>query len=234
MSKGESPAERAKYVMDEREICFMLNEVFNEHKKQWVIVSAASSHMANDRDVFDYFEPCCQDIFLADGSVLASSGIGKCKINMFDEQNNRQIISLTGVLYVPNLDSNLISVKKITANGGTVTFKNEKCFIFKEKKCIGISYPHKNMYILKTNFEFVHKIIESGSLDLWHYFLRHRNIKDLNLIRNNNLAEGIKIFGGHIDSCKTCLKGKGHSRLSGVIWPFGKKRLTFPSNMCYT
>ena len=56
MSKGESPAERAKYVMDEREICFMLNEVSNEHKKQWVIDSAASSHMTNDRDVFDYWK----------------------------------------------------------------------------------------------------------------------------------------------------------------------------------
>ena len=76
--------------------------------KPWIANSGASDHMIGDILVFDEYKSCNENssVRIADGTHSSVAGISSVVIS--------KEIKLHSVLFVPNLDYNLLSISKLT------------------------------------------------------------------------------------------------------------------------
>lgn len=144
----------------------------------------------------------------------------KFKIQIVDWQNlllisaNFQNFKLNNVLYVPNLESNLLSVSALSKAGFEVNFKNDICVIYHENlkiseiKCLGGLY--KLQPKLYANF-VSNGNIQRECIHVWHQRFGHRNLVDLKSMIDGNHIKGVKIKSCKcVDSsiCGICCEGK--------------------------
>ena len=107
--------------------------------------------MCDDRNFFKTLNHKQKgQIILADGQKLSSAGIGDGFLYNNQNGGNCQKIKLLNVLYVPQLNGNLISVKKLTGRGLEVLFKNDTCHIMKENKIVAEATEVNGLYELNT------------------------------------------------------------------------------------
>jgi len=93
----------------------------------WCIDSGETSHINNDRSFFTKFSDTKpQRVMVANGQYMMSAGVGNGYINC-QVSDNVYTIPVSDVLYVPTLETNLLSVKKLTKQGHTVQFKGDIC-----------------------------------------------------------------------------------------------------------
>ena len=103
-----------------------LPTAFNAKKnntQSWIVDSGASNHMTGDSSVFHNYTPSFENntVRIADGTSSKVAGIGTVIIS--------KDITLNSVLFVPNLDCNLLSISKITRDLNCVTkFNSNICF----------------------------------------------------------------------------------------------------------
>ena len=179
----------------------------------WTVDSGASSHMTNDELFFEELNFDSNDmITTADGTSIKSKGKGHGYINCKVNDKIRKI-KVEDVLFIPELESNLLSVRKIINKGLKVEFKKDRCEIKDGEKILAIGLANDNsLYKLQTvNIKEENALFckENNSLDLWHRRCGHRNIKDIKDIEKFKLARGIQIKNKeHSDVCEICLKGK--------------------------
>jgi hypothetical protein len=105
--------------------CFKVSE--SDFKNSWYIDSGATSHMCSRRNFFtELDEQHKGQVAIANGQKLTTFGIGtgylKCK-----RDSQYKTIKVTDVLYVPQLEGNLLSVRKLTAKGLKLTFEHDSC-----------------------------------------------------------------------------------------------------------
>ena len=83
--------------------------------------------MAKDKNaLYDVDSTASIPISVADNSEIISEGVGKIDLRL----NNENIETATNVLYVPNLSTNLLSVKKMTEKGYSVVFDKKPCKVY--------------------------------------------------------------------------------------------------------
>ena len=76
----------------------------------WLIESGASCHMTPHKEWFcEYEKYKGGDVYLGDDSPASIIGCGRFKLKLKDGR----IITLPGVLHIPNLERNLISIGKM-------------------------------------------------------------------------------------------------------------------------
>lgn len=170
----------------------------------WVIDSGASIHMTSNRNFFNNLEKSSGKVFIADGRSLDAIGIGNGFIN-----GKYNKIHLRNVLYVPDLNGSLLSVKEIVKKGLLIEFKESKCFILNKNKVVAEGILKENLYILceATNNETYISQSCFGCVHLWHRRLGHRNITDIKKLEQ--LGAGICIEKcNDNDFCDTCAKSK--------------------------
>lgn len=133
-------------------IAFMVSN--KDDDNNWYIDSAATSNMANKMSLFTKFNPNCHEpVTLANGVKTSSKGIGEIEITCFNELGEPQKAVMKKVLFVPDLDSCLISVQKLTKRGYKVIFEKHICFIFRNDKIIATGNRYKNLYKLNCQFK---------------------------------------------------------------------------------
>ena len=89
----------------------------------WLIDSGASFHMTPHREWFPEYEKYNGNIFLGDDSPKKIMGRGRVKLLL----NYGRIRTLPGVMHIPGLARNLISVSKMADAGVKTTFEKDKC-----------------------------------------------------------------------------------------------------------
>ena len=109
-------------------------------------------------------------------------------------------ITLTGVLYVPNLSCNLISVSQLNDDSRTIIqFDSHICAIQDQtKELIGTGVRRDGLYY-SSKPEFVSTVEATSNLELWHRRLGHPSEKVVKLIphvKNNkdSLDKGCKVY----------------------------------------
>jgi len=111
----------------------------------WVIDSGASSHMTSKQELFssNHNSSSSLEVMLANGSSTQVVGLGTVSL--------RPSLSLSSVLYVPQLPSNLLSVNQLTKTlSCSVTFYPSYC-VFQDlqtKKMIGGGHERDGLYYL--------------------------------------------------------------------------------------
>lgn len=190
-------------------VCFKLTP--SSKKNSWYIDSAATCHMVCDEYFFEYLDrSSTETIFLADGTKIKSKGIGYGFIELEGENGNVQICKIDNALYVPEIDGNLLSVKKLTENNFIVIFKSNECVIKTESQVIARAKLRNNLYELNIiKKALLTKLPTKCDINLLHKRFGHRNIADIRLLERNQLVDDIKIVGEeNREPCEVCLKGK--------------------------
>ncbi|GFY95706.1 filament-like protein [Actinidia rufa] len=160
--------------------CLTVSEGINTSSHdEWILDSGCTKHVCSKKEFFDTFqERDGGSLFLGDGTPCKIQGVGNVKIKMFDGA----VRTLGGVVYIPKLRRNLISLSRMDSNGckyfagggamkitrgGKVLMKGEKCkglyrLIGKTvystkvwKRCAqGSGYPRCESFAAKTKLCF--------------------------------------------------------------------------------
>lgn len=183
----------------------LYNMNFNSRKK-WIIDSGASIHMCAERESFVKFnEHHKEEIVIANGDIVKTFGIGDVIIQVKTSEGPLNI-TLENVLYLPNADENLLSVKKIMERGFSIEFNKHGCFVTDgvESLKLGrldggvwkLNEPERCYAINKSKEKCIHE---------WHKRLAHRS---LNEIRAMEGTDFIIRKCDHSDDCEACIRGK--------------------------
>ena len=73
-----------------------------------------------------------QNVILADGTATRTEGIGLCRELSREDKTSR--VALNDVLFVPSLEINLVSMKKLAVKGAVVLSDLSGCRIVKDQK----------------------------------------------------------------------------------------------------
>jgi len=116
----------------------------------WLLDSGSTSHMTCDTSIFSRLKDERREISLADkdGKKLESRGTGEVVI---EQVKTEERVRLKNVLCVPDLNSNLMSVAKITDHGYNVTFIKYGAEIYKENGEVQMRAKREgNAYYIET------------------------------------------------------------------------------------
>lgn len=116
--------------------------------RSWTVDSGASCHMTSSGTFFDTLdESTCVRVMMANGNHTKSGGFGSGFITGVDDEGNPVDIKLNDVLFVPDLDSGLLSVSKITDKGYEVLFKKKTVEIIdKSNKIVALGERSGGLY----------------------------------------------------------------------------------------
>ena len=137
----------------------------------WIIDSGATQHMTFEKnqlsDYVEFKQPCTVNMF----HLGIWQGTYRIVTDLWDQVQN---ISLCDVLYLPELEKNLLSVRAMVKMGANVQFIGDECKITRNAKLLALGKIHGKLYMLKiATKEHVNVVKENCSLKLWHYRYGH-------------------------------------------------------------
>ncbi|GKU96956.1 hypothetical protein SLEP1_g10137 [Rubroshorea leprosula] len=95
-------------------------------KNVWYLDTGCNNHMCGDKSAFSDLDESCQDkVKFGDNSIIAVKGKGKGKVTIHAKDNSIQTMS--NVLYVPDLKSNLLSLGQLQEKGYEILIKDGVC-----------------------------------------------------------------------------------------------------------
>ncbi|RAW22074.1 hypothetical protein PC110_g21488 [Phytophthora cactorum] len=178
-------------------------------KLKWLVDSGASSHVTSTRDKFasmrDLRTPV--RITIADGTKIDAVATGTVGLKLMDGTS----VTLSDVLYIPEVEGSLISVSKMAEKDVVAQFSKAKC-VFRygdatvmKANCCG------NVYKLRTVGDEVCHVVSTRT-EPWavmHARLGHIPFKRYEQVLT--MAEGVTHVANGIkgdDVCASCYMGK--------------------------
>lgn len=150
------------------------------------------------------------EVTVANGNSIRSAGKGSVKL-IVRVNNEEKEFTLLNVLWVPELEGNLVSVPALNKRGFIVKFTKSGCAIQHQEyeddmriadfdgKFFTLNETEKCFSTVNTEKEIERCVHE------WHRRLAHRNLRDIRLMAK----AGLKIKRCNCtDDCEMCLKGK--------------------------
>lgn len=115
----------------------------------WFLDSGASDPMTPQRERFTEFQPYCGTVKIGKG-VLTVEGKGKVEVRM-SEKCGGFSMTLSDCLFVPELEMNLISVKKLATKGVNTLCTNECAIGMRASDSLEVfrAYPTGDVYALE-------------------------------------------------------------------------------------
>jgi hypothetical protein len=212
----------------------------------WLIDSGASYHMTPHREWFcEYERYDGGDVFLGDDSTTKIVGRGRVRLILQDGRKR----TLPGVLHIPGLERNLISVSKMSDVGVHTLFQKDSCKMVRGVMVLMKGVWIGTLYKLLGNVDstgcnnIVSPEVDSTSTQLdptraesvqtdstrhdkidptmlWHERMGHIGEKGLRAMHNKGMVEGFPECGLEVDFCEHCIYGKQ----SRVRFPSGATR----------
>ena len=127
----------------------------------------------------EFKKPC--NVNLGDNRSILAYRKGAYHVKA-DLENHTQKLSLQEVLYLPELEKNLLSVHAMVKRGATVTFEENKCEISRNSKILAVRKIQGKLYTLKIVKEHVNIAKQQPDTDwyLWHARLGHLGMNNVN------------------------------------------------------
>ena len=144
---------------------------------------------------------------------------------------------LQGVLYVLDLQRNLLSIARLVDLGLFVGFDHTKCCIEKDGTTIAIACQHCNLFEISLNEDVANVVTTPRDLDckLWHHRFAHSNFSKLIDIHRHDLVRGMDLNSHpHMGICEYCALGKHHRKPFKVSTKIHSKTLLdlIHTNIC--
>ena len=181
---------------------------------QWVIDSGASRHMTANRTLFTNFTLQVSWVTIANGVKIKSPGRGDVAVELDGKE-----FTLTDVLYVPDLDANLLSISALQAKGMVVRFGLSCVEILRKGTCLATGSLVGKTYLLRsagngaalvaTETPTAAKNPEQDRYLLWHSRMGHVGAYRLVALTDVTNGVGARIQN-HESVCKciTCTQTK--------------------------
>lgn len=185
--------------------CFNTN---SSERSSWWCDSGATRHMSNQKDLFTFIDfSRTGDVTVANGETTRYHGVGNINLKVKSGQDVLNL-ELKEVLYVPLLDSNLVSVKRLTKGDAKVLFDSQECSLITKDFEFQIAKYVNGLYKVNAQQESCMKVSKSPSKCIhdWHRKLAHRNLRDVKI-----LLRHMKIRPSKCDCpdvCEACIQGK--------------------------
>ena len=179
--------------------------------KEWWIDTGATRHVCSDKMMFSTFEPIetGEKVFMRNSATSDIKGQGKVVLKM----TYRKELTLTNVLYVPEIRKNLVSGSLLNSHGFRLVFESDKFVLSKSGMYVGKWYMSGGIWklnvmtIIKSEMNKASSsayILESSNL--WHGRLGHVNNDTLRKLINLNHIPTFQIDAKH--KCETCVEAK--------------------------
>ncbi|KAL6332552.1 hypothetical protein AAG906_008972 [Vitis piasezkii] len=216
----QQPEQNASVTEEDKnddEHLFMASQALSSHElNTWLIDSGCTSHMTKYLSIFTSIDRSVQPkVKLGNGEVVHAKGKWTIAIN-----TKRGTKIVTNVLYIPDLDQNLLSVAQMLRNGYAVSFKENFCFITNvHGKEIAKIKMNGNSFYLKLDLVEGH--VFSAKIDesvVWHKRYGHFNLKSLRFMQEAGMVEDMPKISVNAQTCESCELGK-------------QQRQPFPQNM---
>jgi hypothetical protein len=158
--------------------------------------------MCNDLSLFKDYREAKKPIEIntAKGTKGVLYGYGRGNICI--KQQRGFLLNLKDVIYVPDLDRNLISVSKIVENGGIVTFNSSGVKMTIDGKQVLQTGKENKLY----NITAYAAITQQERTDLFHKRLGHASLKHMN--KWALTVKGVRKFKDPGSFCATCALSK--------------------------
>jgi len=126
------------------------------------------------------------------------------------------IESLTGlkyisdVLYVPDIDQNLLSVAQLVEKGFKVIFEENWCLIkdAKGKDVFRVKMRAKSYALNLMEEKQIDFSSMTTNVELWHKRLRHFHLAELLYMQKHALVKGVSMLEDKLADCVACQYGK--------------------------
>lgn len=178
----------------------------------WFLDSGATCHMCSDKKLFSTIHfSTVGEVTIANGKTIKANGRGEVKIFV---NNGRETVKVTlmDVLWVPELDVNLVSVNKLVRNGYVVEFKGNECFLLKDEQRMKIGEFDNKLYKICEDEKclYIKNVSNDNEVDHcvheWHRRMAHRNINDVSCLLKSH---GLSIKSCEcLNDCEMCITGK--------------------------
>lgn len=185
-------------------------------KNDWYVDSGASAHLTSNEDWIKNVSTKhpIKEIVVANEEKLSVKCSGDAQIVTITDDGEYDVI-VKGVLCVPKLSTNLLSVSQLVRNGNRVVFTTSGCSIYnRNEHLVAVASLTNGVYKLRTPESTLATTFIS--VDTWHRRLAHVNSMYLN--KMPDAVSGMELEKkSDISqlSCIVCCEGK-QSRL-----PFG-------------
>ena len=134
-SSSRKPSYKARVAVlsedgeDPDAFCFCTGPQKGVKAEEWVVDSGATTHMTWDKGVFVTYAAMedMPSVRLGHGRTVKAEGKGSVCLRIRDNKQTERKISLSSVLFVPDLSCNLFSVWDITDKGNRMMFDDITC-----------------------------------------------------------------------------------------------------------
>lgn len=197
----------AKTAIDLRTWALSANEEGVNNPDVWILDSGATEHMCSQKEKFMNLTPLKSHVQVANSEKIEVAGIGDIFLNPASECGD-QTIFLANVLYVPNLDGNLLSAGRIEEIGIAISLQDGKAELKnpKENKVILTAHRYGRLYKIE---EMTHKACISRHEEIMHRRLGHFHEDAVKkLVKKNNSVLNQEEASKEGTICSTCVLGK--------------------------
>ena len=128
MDKGPQQLNEAQIAdkQEEEELFVATCFASKSSSESWLIDSGCTNHMTHDQEIFRELDrSVVSKVRIGNGDYLPAKGKGTIAIESY---SSTKLIS--DVLFVPELDKNLLSMGQLLENGFKLNFEDKKCVIF--------------------------------------------------------------------------------------------------------
>lgn len=170
-------------------------------RQEWVLDSGCTRHMTFDRGHFIDFETHAGTVTMADGKTLRVQGGGTIEVPI-----HGKMTQITGVIYVPAIGFNLLSVSQLGEKGMACNFTASSATLSRNGCRVATAVKKGMTYVLKAQANDIATPVSDradGTIAaLWHQRLGHPGERKLELFLSGAL-EGMPQGLEHVD-CETC------------------------------
>lgn len=185
-------------------------------KTQWIADSGASNHICNEQSWFKELKHYDTPRHITVGDSSESEVIGEGKIEIISKLEDYEIkATLEGVLYAPNMATNLFSIGQASKKGVETKFTQREVILTLNGERVGRgSKLNNNLYLMEMRaLRADHSVAlfsqAKRTLEEWHRTLGHANKERIiKCIENHELTVKATEKDQDID-CPDCPPGKG-------------------------
>eukprot|EP00253_Pinus_taeda_P025831 PITA_25831 len=221
----DAPSAKAKTTSDEGGDVYLASSSTHVDHEAWLIDSGASFDFTPHREWFcEYEKYDGGDVLLGGDRKARIIGRGNVKLKL---QGGR-VRTLPGVLYIPALARNLISVSNLHDAAVIIVFEKDTCKMVWGVQIGTLCKVQGSTVVDGCNGSMVP---ESGTENLvlfgektmlWHQRLGHIGEKCLQILHGKGMVEAMSNSSFNFDFCENCVYGK-HNRVSFPSAEFYKK-----------
>lgn len=178
---------------------------------RWIIDSGATCHVASNKNLFESIQDTKTDLAAANGQKIKVEGKGTCVINVMNDSGQAITVRARDVLFAPQLDGNLLSVRKLLDADFTVNFDGHTCKINKGDQQIALADEASGLYVLRQSNKVC--VVTNGHkpdcIHNLHRIFGHRDPIAIRAVCAGGFMDGITITEcGIKQRCEVCLKAK--------------------------